>query len=103
MLSRTIAEMTSADILRIIDEHRADLYDLGVRELALFGSYARGDASADSDIDILVDFHQKSFERYMAVKERLEDLLQRRVDLVLKSAVKPRLKETILREAIRAG
>jgi predicted nucleotidyltransferase len=98
-----MSKMTRADILRIIDDHRAGLYDLGVRELALFGSYARGEAVDASDVDILVDFHRKSFESYMAVKERLESLLQRRVDLVLQSAIKPRLKETILREAIRGA
>ena len=95
--------MTRDDILAIIAEHRAELYGLGVRELALFGSYARGDADESSDIDVLVDFHQPSFAGYMAVKERLESLLQRRVDLVSKAAIKPRLKETILREAIRAA
>ena len=49
-----------------------------------------------------VDLQEKSFDRYMAVKELLEEILFRKVDLVLKSAIKPRLREGILREAVRA-
>jgi predicted nucleotidyltransferase len=95
--------MTCEDILRLIGEHSDHLADLGVRELSLFGSYARGDANETSDVDFLVDLERKSFDGYMEVKELLESLLARRVDLVLKTAVKPRLKDAILREAIRAA
>jgi predicted nucleotidyltransferase len=78
------------------------LRGLGIRELGLFGSFARGEARPDSDVDFFVDLDQKSFDRYMAVKELLEEILARKVDLVLKSAIKPRLRDVILREAVRA-
>ena len=91
------------DILRTIAANQQRLPDLGVRELVLFGSYARGDQNPSSDVDFVVDLTQKSFDRYMDLKELLEALLGRRVDLVLKGALKPRLRDSILREAVRAA
>jgi uncharacterized protein len=95
--------MLIEEILAVIAEHDDALRGLGVRELALFGSYARGDANAASDLDFYVDLETKTFDRFMSVKELLELLFQRRVDLVLKSAIKPRLRDAILREAVRAA
>jgi predicted nucleotidyltransferase len=70
----------------------------GVKSLGLFGSIARGDASPDSDIDILVEFDTPSFDHYMELKFYLEELLGRSVDLVLKGSLKPALRDHILRE-----
>jgi len=80
-----------------------ELHDLGARTLALFGSFARDEATAESDVDLLVDLDRHTFDRYMDLKLRLEDLLGRRVDLVLVETLKPRVREQILREAIRAA
>jgi len=90
-------------ILKLVEANQERLRRLGVRELGLFGSFARGESRPDSDIDFVVDLEEKSFDTYMAVKELLESLLARRVDLVLKSAIKPRLRDRILREAVRAA
>lgn len=95
--------MTLQEILAVVAEHEDALRGLGVRELALFGSHARGDAKSSSDLDFFVELETKSFDSFMSVKELLESLFERRVDLVLKSAIKPRLRETILREAVRAA
>jgi len=70
----------------------------GVRRIGLFGSAARGEESPDSDIDLLVEFDEMTFERYMDLKFFLEDTLGRRVDLVPADSIKPRLREPILRE-----
>ena len=90
-------------ILKLVEANQERLRRLGVREFGLFGSFARGESRPDSDIDFVVDLEEKSFDTYMAVKELLESLLARRVDLVLKSAIKPRLRDRILREAVRAA
>jgi predicted nucleotidyltransferase len=95
--------MTREMILKLVEANQERLRRLGVRELGLFGSFARGESRPDSDIDFVVDLEEKSFDTYMAVKELLESLLARRVDLVLKSAIKPRLRDRILREAVRAA
>ena len=95
--------MTRDHILKTIETNRERLRAFGVSELSLFGSFARGEGSNASDIDFLVDLNPKSFDRYMDLKEFLESLLGRRVDLVMKSALKSRLRESILREAVRAA
>lgn len=95
--------MTCEEIIATVAAERARLAELSVRELALFGSYARNEAREDSDLDFLVEFDVKSFDHYMGLKELLESLFGRPVDLVLKGSIKPRLRERILREAIRAA
>ena len=95
--------MSRDEILHAIGANRARLSALGVVELALFGSHARGDAGPQSDVDFLVELSEKSFDRYMDLKEFLQELLGRNVDLVLKSAIKTRLRERILGEAVRAA
>ncbi len=71
-----------------------------VKEIGIFGSFVKGKQKAKSDIDILVIFEKghKDFFNYMRLKYCLEDLLGRRVDLVIKEAVKPRLKQKIFNE-----
>jgi uncharacterized protein len=71
-----------------------------VKEIGLFGSFMRGEASSKSDIDILVDFKKghKDFFNYMKLKYYLEEILGRKVDLVMKRAIKQDLKDRILKE-----
>lgn len=95
--------MTSDEIIRRLAKHRGELDALSVRELLLFGSHARNEASVSSDLDFVVEFHEKSFDHYMGLKEFLETLFGRPVDLVIKSSIKPRLRERILGEAVRAA
>jgi predicted nucleotidyltransferase len=93
---------SAANILGVIRSHRGELRRLGVRRLGLFGSAARGDATEASDLDFLVEFDHKTFDAYMEVKELLARLFGPRVDLVIAEAVKPQLRERILREAVYA-
>jgi predicted nucleotidyltransferase len=72
----------------------------GVRSAAVFGSLARGEATGDSDVDILVEMESPTFDRYMDLKFELEDRLGVSVDLVLKDALKDRLRDSIQREAV---
>ena len=70
-----------------------------VRRAALFGSVARGEAQAGSDIDILVEMPKVSrFFDFLALQSDLEETLSRRVDLVEYSAIKERLKPYILHD-----
>jgi predicted nucleotidyltransferase len=73
-----------------------------LKELLLFGSFARFEATEKSDIDLIVEFEKgyETFKNYMALKEFLEKNLQRSVNLIVKSTLKPSLKETIKKEVI---
>lgn len=71
-----------------------------VKEIGIFGSFVKGKQRTKSDIDILVAFEKghKDFFNFMRLKYYLEELLGLKVDLVIKEAVKPGLKERIFAE-----
>ena len=68
-----------------------------VKEIGLFGSFATGESTVESDIDILVEFGKghKDFFNYMRLKYYLQELLGKEVDLVMRGAIKPRLRKSI--------
>lgn len=72
-----------------------------VKEIGIFGSYVRREQKKKSDIDILIDFYEKPdlFE-YMEIEEFLSEILKTKVDLIMKSALKPRIGKYILAEVI---
>ena len=73
-----------------------------VRELALFGSAARGQARRDSDVDFLVEFEPDArvgLIAYEGLRQELEALCDRSVDLVSKRALRPLLREAVLADA----
>ena len=97
-----MAMKTLDGIETILKAHKNKLKErFGVKEIGIFGSYARGEAKETSDIDILVDFYEvPSLFRFIELEEYLEELLGVRVDLVLKSALKPRISEHVMKEVI---
>jgi uncharacterized protein len=90
-----------AKILNGIAAIRQELRErFSVVRIGIFGSYARGSAHMESDVDVVVELAEPTFDHYMDLKFRLEEALQKTVDLVMADAVKPRLKEIIDREAV---
>ena len=89
-------------IFDTLGQHHQQLRELGVCKLQLFGSSARNEATADSDLDFVVELLQNNFDSYMGVKFYLEDLFRCQVDLVLADSIKPLLREKILKEAVDA-
>ncbi|MFH1380289.1 MAG: nucleotidyltransferase family protein [bacterium] len=71
-----------------------------VKEIGVFGSYGRGEESEESDIDILVEFNGSVGWEFVDFKEYLEEILHNKVDVVTVKALKPQLKDIILREVI---
>mgnify|MGYP000122603596 CR=1 FL=1 len=71
-----------------------------VTEIGIFGSFFKGEQKADSDIDILVEFKKghKDFFNYMRLKHYLGEMFGKKVDLVIKNAIKAELREKILNE-----
>ncbi len=84
-----------------LSECADEVRTLGVVRLALFGSILRGQARADSDVDLLVQFAPgaKSYDRFLALSELLEECLGRRVELVTTEALSPFIGPRILAEA----
>jgi predicted nucleotidyltransferase len=90
-------------VLKQISSMREELAErFTVERIGIFGSLARGEEKAESDIDIIVELHEQTFDHYMELKFRLEEVLQRPVDLVIADTLKPRLKPIIEREVIYA-
>ena len=74
---------------------------LGVRRLALFGSVLRNEARPDSDVDVLVEFApaEKTFDRFMALADLLEETLEHSVEVVTTESLSPFIGPHILAEA----
>lgn len=71
----------------------------GVETIGIFGSVSRGDEKKESDIDILVEFSEPlGFFKFVELEEFLSQSIGRKVDLVTKKALKPVIKDEILRE-----
>ncbi len=72
-----------------------------IRALGIFGSYVRGEQKKNSDIDVLVEFSQTpGLFDYIKIENRLSYILKRRVDLVMKGALKPTIGKHIMREVV---
>ena len=94
--------MNRADVLEALRAHRPTLAErFGVVELALFGSFARDEATDASDVDILVRFDGPATSRsYFGVQFYLEDLLGRQVELVTDKALRSEFRPYVEREAV---
>ena len=74
-----------------------------MREIGIFGSFVRGEQKKRSDIDILVEFADKDIPGLLKLSEMeryLQRLLRKKVDLVIKSGIRPELKKDILKEVV---
>ncbi|HFD86113.1 MAG TPA: DNA polymerase subunit beta [Gammaproteobacteria bacterium] len=94
--------MNKQQILGLLEKQKPELMRrFAVRDLALFGSTARGEAGDKSDVDILVSFDGPATSaRYFGLLFYLEDHLGRPVDLVTDKALRPELRPYVDREAI---
>ena len=82
------------NILKIAKAH-------GATNIKIFGSYARGDEQPGSDIDLLVELEPgRSLLDIIAIKHDIEDMINRRVDVVTAGALSPYIREEIMTEAI---
>lgn len=94
--------MDRAELLALLAQHKPVLQArFGLTKLSLFGSFARGTAQDDSDVDVLVNFDgPATVDRYFGTQFYLEDLLGRPVDLVTENALRPRLRPYIEKDLI---
>ena len=96
--------MSKKDLIKAIQDNTGTLKAYGVKKMGIFGSFATSSQSPTSDVDVLVEFERKSktFDNYMELKLFLEQLFKRRVDLVIKDALKARIKDSVLSETAYA-
>jgi predicted nucleotidyltransferase len=86
------------EVLRRVDANRERLAQMGVARLGLFGSFARNEQGRNSDVDLLVEFApgQKNFDNFMALGFFLEEVLDRRVELVTPESLSPHIRPHIM-------
>lgn len=89
-------------IKRTIDGHKSFLEErFKVKSIGVFGSCLRGEQSEESDIDILVEFHSTiDLIEFIELENFLGEILGSKVDLVMRDALKPRIKDRILKETV---
>lgn len=85
-------------IKQVLADNRETLRKFGVKQIGLFGSYVNGTAHATSDIDLLVELEKSTFRNYMGLVLFLEDLFEKKVDLVAVQSVKSDLKPYIAKQ-----
>lgn len=97
--------MKKSEVIRILNGQRKELQErFYISSLSLFGSVARDEAGADSDVDLLVEFNEPvGLFQFIELQQRLEELLDCKVDLGTPRSLKPRIKEQVLQEAIRVA
>lgn len=89
------------EVLQILKEAKPELARrYGLKRLALFGSYARGDQREDSDVDILVEVDPSIGLEFVDLADHLEELVGVRAEVVSSRAIKPRNWKVIERELI---
>lgn len=82
-------ELSSKEIFDILKKNRDLLKKYRVKKIGLFGSHIRNQASPESDIDLIVDFEEKTFDNYIELSFALEDLFNKKVDLLTEKGISP--------------
>ena len=92
------------EIVKILKEHKEELRRrYGVAEIGIFGSYVRGEQREGSDLDILIEFEGEAkigLIKFVNLENYLSELLGVKVDLIKKSALKPKIGKRILEEVV---
>ena len=92
--------MTRQQVIETLQAHREQLRQFGVKKISLFGSVARDSLECHSDVDLVAEFSETTYRRFIALKSFLESVLGRKVDLLTPAAVEGRLKEEIEKDLV---
>lgn len=96
--------MSKKNVLALLQDHLDEIHSFKIQRLSIFGSVARDQDTPKSDVDILVKFiGSPTFDQYMDLKFFLEDLLDRKVDLVTEDALRTEIKEHIKKDLVRVA
>ncbi len=88
-------------VIELIRSRQKELQDMGVEHLSIFGSAARDELSAESDVDVLVEIKRPmGLFKFVGIQLAMQKILHRSVDLVTQGGLHPRLKDRILEEKL---
>lgn len=94
--------MTKHEIMTFLKDHKQEMQEkFGATRIGLAGSYARGDATEESDIDIIVELHsQNRFRSFFYLQYFLQDALGKRIDLATESSLKPIVRQAVFKDIL---
>ena len=91
------------NVIEILRSHEPEIRKrFSVKRIGVFGSFARGEQKDTSDVDILVEFEKPTFDNFMNLAFFLEDLFQRKVDLVTSNSLSPYIGPYVKNEVVWA-
>lgn len=92
---------TTEELLERLRALKPEFPAMNIKRMALFGSYARGEATEDSDVDLLIDLSNEDTSLFDLIDRQhaLEDKLHHTIDLVTFDTIHPALKDRIMKEA----
>lgn len=96
--------MDSKEIIELIRMHKRELEKFGVKRIGIFGSFARGEASGESDIDVVVEFERGkgTFKNFGGLVEYLENLFGRSVDILTPAGIES-IRNDEIKKSIKQG
>jgi uncharacterized protein len=89
------------NIMEFLKDHENEIKEnFSVKRIGLFGSYAKGEETDESDIDILVEFEKPTLDNFMGLVFYLEDIFGKKVDLVTRKSLSPYIRPSVEKEVI---
>ena len=100
-MSTTTTTSLAEHVIAILRAHEAELRQAGIQHLSLFGSVARGDAEAGSDVDLVAEFDpaaRMDLIRLVGLERRIGEALGRTVEILAEPVENPRLRANVERD-----
>ena len=91
---------TAEEIVQTLNENSATLSAMGVKRLGIFGSYARGEPTEDSDMDFVITLERPSFRDYANLLNFLEDTFGCSVDLAFEHTLRPEIRPQVMKDVV---
>lgn len=86
-MKKKLRALSRKEIVSMLEKHRDVLSKYKIKKIGLFGSFAKGEESLKSDIDLFVDFEEPSFDNFMGLSNFLEELFGRRVEILTPAGI----------------
>ena len=101
-ICRQMQKLTKDKILKKIRENKEKIRSFGVKRIGIFGSFAKDRGKEESDIDFIVEFEEKekNFNNFINLAFFLEELLERKIDLLTPEGISPYIKPYVERDVI---